>query len=133
MITEFLPQAPPFVMVDTLVSANENKIVTEFTIREGHIFVASNKFIEPGLIENMAQTAAAGSGFAARQKNETPPIGYIGAIKDWQLIRLPNLGETIATTITTLHNIINVQVVKAEIKVKEEIIASAEFKIFLQE
>lgn len=132
MITDFLPQAEPFVMTDTLISVSENTTISEFTIKEGHLFVKNNTFAEPGLMENMAQTAAAGTGFTARQNNQNPPVGFIGAIKDWQLFRLPVVGETITTTISTLHNMGSVQVVKAVINCNNENIATAEFKIFLQ-
>ena len=55
-----IPQKPPMVMVDKLIFAEEKKVVTSFLIRRDNIFCSDGVFTEAGLIENMAQTAAAG-------------------------------------------------------------------------
>ncbi|KAA5534972.1 3-hydroxyacyl-ACP dehydratase [Taibaiella lutea] len=129
---EYIPQAAPFEMIDTLVIANETMSVTQFTIREGHLFVNNNHFSEPGLIENMAQTAAAGTGFYAAQNELQPPVGFIGAIKNFEVTQLPKIGDTIRTTTEVLHTVMNATIVQGIIHLNDEKIAEAEFKIFLE-
>jgi 3-hydroxymyristoyl/3-hydroxydecanoyl-(acyl carrier protein) dehydratase len=129
---QYIPQAAPFEMIDTLISANENEAVTEFTVRENHLFVDKGYFTEPGLIENMAQTAAAGTGFLASQNQQPAPVGFIGAIKNFEVNTLPKLGDTIQTSTKVLHQVMNATVVQATIYLNAEKIAEAEFKIFLE-
>ena len=129
---KYIPQAAPFEMIDALVSATETTSTTQFTIRENHLFVENGFFTEPGLIENMAQTAAAGTGFIAAQKKEPVPVGFIGAIKNFEVTQLPAIGESILTTTKVLHQVMNATVVHASVHLNQRIIAEAEFKIFLE-
>ncbi|HMJ46203.1 MAG TPA: hypothetical protein VK498_02685, partial [Ferruginibacter sp.] len=63
-ILSYIPQRPPFVMVDKILSSGESSTRTSFIIHEKNIFVENGKFREPGLVENIAQTAAAGAGYS---------------------------------------------------------------------
>lgn len=129
---KYIPQAPPFVMIDELLHTTGAETVTSFTIREGHLFVENGRFTEPGLMENMAQTAAAGMGKKAADHEEAVQVGFIGAIKNWELQSLPLVGDMIETRITVLHQIMNAHIVQAVITCKGQQVAAAEFKIFLQ-
>lgn len=129
---KYIPQATPFEMIDELVSATEAGTQTRFTVREGHLFVEEGLFTEPGLIENMAQTAAAGTGFTAQEEGKPAPVGFIGAIKNFEVSRLPKTGETIISETRMLMQVMNAHVVEAKILLDDQVIASAEFKIFLQ-
>ncbi|HRO42149.1 MAG TPA: 3-hydroxyacyl-ACP dehydratase [Flavipsychrobacter sp.] len=131
-VLPFIPQRPPFVMIDKVERADENVSVTSFTICEGHLFVENGVFTEPGLIENIAQTAAAGTGYKAQQENMPAPVGFIGALKGLQIKELPKVGETITTTISFLHQIMNAHIVQGIVRVEGREIASCELKIFLQ-
>jgi 3-hydroxyacyl-[acyl-carrier-protein] dehydratase len=129
---QYIPQAAPFEMIDELISATESTTETRFTVREGHLFVADGVFTEPGLIENMAQTAAAGTGFYAAEQGKAAPVGFIGAIKNFEVHQLPKSGETIVSETRMVTQVLNAHVVQATIRLHDDIIASAEFKIFLQ-
>ena len=129
---EYIPQAAPFEMIDELVTATGAMTQTKFTVREGYLFVADGVFTEPGLMENMAQTAAAGTGWLAAKENKPPQVGFIGAIKNFEVSSLPKVGETILSTITLLHQVMNAHIAQGTISLNDEVIASAEFKIFLQ-
>jgi 3-hydroxyacyl-[acyl-carrier-protein] dehydratase len=129
---QYIPQAEPFVMIDELVSTTETVTQTKFTVREGHLFVENNEFTEPGLIENMAQTAAAGTGFRANESGQPAPVGFIGALKGFQVNELPKTGNTIITETTFLHQVMNAHVVQGRVFLDGREIASCEFKIFIQ-
>ena len=129
---EYIPQAPPFEMIDELLSATEEETVTKFTVRAGHLFVIDNQFTEPGLMENMAQTAAAGTGWKAAQTGLPAPVGFIGAIKNFEVNYLPKVGDTIISKIVMQHQIMNAHIVQGSITCNDKHIAAAEFKIFLQ-
>lgn len=131
-VLPFIPQRPPFVMIDTIEEVSDAASVTSFTVRERHLFVENGVFTEPGLIENMAQTAAAGTGFKAQQENKPAPVGFIGALKNLHIKELPKTGETITTKISFLHQVMNAHIGQGTVMIGERKIASCELKIFLQ-
>lgn len=130
---KYIPQAAPFVMIDELLSADETTTVCRLTITPDNIFIDSKGcFAEAGLVENMAQTAAAGTGYKALQNNDVPPVGFIGQIKHLAIFRLPEVGDTIVTTVTRQNQVMNAMIILAEVRLNQELIAHAEYKIFLQ-
>ncbi len=131
-ILPFIPQRAPFIMIDEILEASENQSTTSFVVREGHLFVENGSFTEPGLIENMAQTAAAGTGYSASQQGKPAPVGFIGALKNLQIKQLPQIGDTITTNISFVHQVMNAHIVQGTIRIGEKEIASCELKIFLQ-
>lgn len=132
-ILPFIPQRPPFVMIDDIVSADDTVSKTTFTIREGHLFVDNGVFAEPGLVENMAQTAAAGTGYKARQDGKPAPVGFIGALKNLSVNQLPKVGDTLTTEVVFKMQVMNAHIVDATVRIGEQEIAKCELKIFLQE
>jgi len=98
-IGQYIPQQQPMVMIGKLLSVDENKTVTSFVIKKDNIFVMNDLFREAGMIENMAQTAAAAAGFAARQSGLPPRVGFIGGIKNLEISILPEAGKEIVTEV----------------------------------
>lgn len=120
-------------MIDEVVQANEQQTTTTFRIPEEHLFVSDGYFTEPGLIENMAQTAAAGTGYMAAQQQAAPPVGFIGQVKQLEIHALPKAGGQITTTTTNVQQVMNAFIVNGTIHSGDILIARAEYKIFLQE
>ena len=131
-VLELIPQKPPMVMVDGLVYSDENKSISQLQLNDSNIFCKSGFFQEPGLIENIAQTAALGSGYSAKQSNEKPKTGFIGSIKRLTIFELPKDNDTLQTTVSVLHELINATVIKGEIFVNRKLMAEGEMNIFLQ-
>lgn len=131
-ITAYIPQRPPFVMIDEVLAAEQGRTQTTFTVRDGHMMVRNGCFTESGLVENMAQTAAAGTGYMAQQEGKPPAIGYIGALKSLKVSTLPAVGDTITTEVIFLHQVLNVHVVEGKVTLDGAEIARCEFKIYLQ-
>ena len=118
-------------MVDRLISAEEENIVTTFLIKSDNVFCSDGIFTEAGLIENMAQTAAAGIGSKPAADGEKPPLGFIGGIRSLKIHQLPKAGQTISTRITIEHEVFNASIVLGEILLNDKVIASCQLKIFL--
>lgn len=127
---QYIPQRPPFVMIDKVTKADETISQTNFTIREGHMFVDNGYFTEPGLVENMAQTAGGGIGYRAQVEGKPVTIGYIGALKNLNVKELPAIGDTIVTEIKYLQCVMNVHLVTGTIFLSGREIANCEFRIF---
>ena len=66
-ILKYIPQRPPFVMVDNLIECGSSKFITNFKILESNLFVFKNSISESALIENIAQTCAVGFGFGTHR------------------------------------------------------------------
>lgn len=130
---KYIPQAAPFEMIDQLASANEQESHSQLTIREDNIFVVNGCFTEPGIIENMAQTAAAGIGYQAiTEKQSTPPLGFIGQIKNINIYHLPEVGSQISTEIIVENTLLNVKVLKGKVSIGQQLIAEGSFKVFVE-
>ena len=130
-ILNLIPQKRPFVMVNKLIYFSEDKIVSGFLIKNDNLFVKNSVFNAPGLIENMAQTIALHTGYQYYLKKEPAPTGYIGAIKKVEIKALPSTNQELLTTITILHDIMGVTLVRAEIECDSKIVAFSEMKTVL--
>ena len=129
-IQNFIPQRPPMVMVGKLLSVSGNKTVTSFMIREDNLFCSGNIFREPGLIENIAQTAAAGEGYRASLEGKRPRPGFIGGIKNLHIHDLPKINEEIVTETTIEYEVMNATIILGKIFNNQVIIAECEMKVF---
>ena len=132
-IHTLIPQRPPMVMIDSVLEATPLTITTTLSIREDNILVDNGLFTEAGLIENIAQTAAAMNGCEARQRGEQPKLGFIGEVKNFVCHRLPCVGDTIRTSLTILASMAGVTLVEAHTTCSDQPIAQAQLKIFISE
>lgn len=129
-ILELLPQRPPFVMVDHLTDYSETQSSCDLTIRKDNVFCESGVFAAAGLIEHIAQTCAARLGYFNKYVLKVGVrLGFIGEVKDLDIVRLPREGETLNTTIVVMQEIFDVTLVTAEVRVGEEVIATTRLKI----
>jgi 3-hydroxyacyl-[acyl-carrier-protein] dehydratase len=137
-VSALIPQQPPIEMVDTLWSNNDTTTVSGFTIRPDNIFCDNGFFAEPGIIENIAQTAALRAGYIvsllAKDGKLTgpPPVGYIAAIKNLHIHQLPAIGASLKTEIIVKQVIFDVTLIAAKTICNDELIAECEMKIFLK-
>jgi len=138
-VIQFIPQRPPMVMIDKHVSTEGNQTISALEIRADNIFCENGVLTEPGLIENIAQTAALNSGYLfSREMNSgsgsgiKPPLGYIGGIKNLRIHFLPEVGKRIETKIKIETEIMDVAVAKGEITCDGKTVADCEMKIFME-
>ena len=130
-ILELLPQAPPFVMVGQLTYSDETTTRSTFTIAADSSMVFNGTFSEGGLLENIAQTAAARVGHIAKTGNKPITGGYIGAVKDFEVFFLPAIGNDIMTEIKIENQIFNVSVITGQVWCNNTLVARCEMKVFL--
>ncbi|MDR1331505.1 MAG: pseudouridylate synthase [Tannerella sp.] len=129
-ILELLPQRPPFVAVDALLHVDERTTRTSFRIGDGHLFCEDGRLTEPGVIENIAQTCAARLGYISKYVcRDTVKLGFIGALRHLEILRLPAAGETIVTRIDVQEEIFGMTLVQATVCAGDELVASGEMKI----
>lgn len=130
-IADHLPQAPPIVMIDNLWYANETATRTSLLIRPGMLFVKGDRFTEPGLMENIAQTAAVRAGYYHKNRQEPVPLGFIGAFKDLEIFELPEVGTEIFTEVRLKQEVLDISIFEGIIKAEDIVLARCEIKIFV--
>ena len=130
-IIGYIPQRPPMVMVGKLLSVEGTTTLTSFLISEDNLFCEEGKFGEAGLIENIAQTAAAGAGYRSLLKNEPPPPGFIGGVKNLVIHSLPVVGDLLITQVSVEHVVFDATVIAGQISINGRPVAECEMKIFL--
>jgi hypothetical protein len=148
-IKTLIPQGPPFIMVDRLLETDTTVIRTSFRITADNPLLANGRLGAAGLIENMAQTVAAGAGFAAFaaggavhdgavhdgaehdgvEPSSAGPSGAIVAINNLGIIRLPALGEELITEVTVTARVADIIVISGRITCGQSVVATGEMKI----
>ena len=131
-ILRYIPQRPPMVMVDELLEASDVHAITRLEIRNENIFLQEEKFSEAGLVENMAQTAAAQLGYQCALKNIPVPIGYIAALKDLRISQLPRKGAVITNSIMITNQISDITIVEGVVEQERGVCFRCEMKIFVK-
>lgn len=133
-IHELLPQQEPFVMIGTLVHFDRTLTVTETLVKVDNIFVEDNHFTATGLMENIAQTCAARIGYVNKYiLKKGIQLGFIGAVRNFELIQLPQVGDTITTRVEVKEEVFGMTLAEATIERNGQVIVSTEMKIAVKE
>ncbi len=130
-ITNLIPQRSPFIMVDRVLSCDMTDAVTEFVVREDNIFLDHMTLAPTGIIENIAQSCAARMGCINMQQKESVKLGFIGDIRNCEIIRRPKCHETMTTYVNIIEDIFNLTLASVTVKVDDEVISTARIKIAL--
>ena len=101
-IKKFLPHRPPFLMVDHVLTIDDEHVSTSFTIKPDCIFNDNGVFNEAGMIENAAQTCSSIVGKSYFDEGDLEGksaklIGFISAIKKITINSCAEVGATITT------------------------------------
>lgn len=128
-IKSFIPQREPFIMIDNLIEVTKEKFETDFIILPNNIFLEDNLLQEFALIENIAQSSAAGLYFLNMSSGSKPVDGFIGAVSKLKLYDLPKVNDKINTIVTPLHQFGNMYLVKGENFLNGKLLLECEMKL----
>ena len=131
-ILQLLPQRAPIVMVDKFYGVEEDCSFSGLTISADNIFCQLGYFAEVGLIEHIAQSAAARVGYIYTKNGESIPLGFIGSVDKFMLYKLPRAGNDLYTEIKVMQEIGDITLISAKTSVADELIAECRMKIFLK-
>ena len=130
-IERLIPQRNPMVMVDEFEATAENVAQTALHVRADNLFLLPDGTLaETGLIEHVAQSAAALAGYQSASDGQ-PRIGLIGEVKRFECHRRPTAGDVVHTVVEFGFSFGNVTLVQGHCRLGEEEIASAKLKIFM--
>ena len=130
-ILEYIPQRPPFVMIDKITEVEGDNTSTSFEITSDNLFTEDGAFYEGGLIENIAQTIAAGAGYRLKQNGGEPKMGVIASIRKLKIMQRPKVGQTIHTKAELITNFETALVVKGTVTCNGENIANCQMNVFI--
>lgn len=132
-IEAWIPQRPPFVFIDTIVEMSGEHAITQFTISEECPLVENGRLSLAGLMENAAQSCAARAGWVHRQQGKEVKIGYIGAIKQIEVTRFPQVGDTLVTEARVLQEVLNISLIGCTTRIGDEVISTTTLKLAIME
>lgn len=137
-ITGLLPQKKPFVMVGRLKHFDMLTTITETVVERDNLMVDDGRFSASGVMENIAQTCAVRIGYINKYiLKKDINIGFIGAIRNLHIYRLPEVGELLTTEINVMEEVFGMTLVKASVKSSkgkdEALVCESEMKIALSE
>ena len=104
-----IPQRPPMVMIDRFYGIEENTSWSGLTVTTDNLFCRDGVLQETGIIEHIAQSAAA-------------RVGYIYMLRK----------EPVYTGITIVQEVFDITLITAEVKENDELLAECRMKIYLK-
>ena len=132
-IIHYIPQRDPFIVVHEILQATDEFAVTQFEVLSENIFVTNGLFREPGLLENIAQTAAAQMGYACKKKGLRVPLGYIANIKNLKVFCLPPVSSVLNTSVKVTNHVMGVIFLDGIVRLDEAIVCQCELRIFVEQ
>lgn len=127
-VESLIPQRSPFVMVSSIAEYSETQLVSGFEVKEENIFVQDGIFQASGLVEHQAQSVALHTGYKYYLLGKEAPTGYIGAIKTFEAIQLPKLGDKLTSEVSIINEMMGVTLVDIVTKINDEVIAKSQMK-----
>lgn len=135
---ELIPQRPPMVLVDRFEGIDAEGIdaegvsTTGYTVVPAGLFVAGGRMSECGIIEHMAQSAAARIGWCCRAEGRPVPVGFIGAVSRLELHDLPRTGVHLRTRLRIVQEIGPLSLAEVRTEADGRPLAEGNLKIYLQ-
>jgi predicted hotdog family 3-hydroxylacyl-ACP dehydratase len=130
-ITSYIPQRAPFVMIDELLEASVEGFESRFEVVRNNPLIVGDELSESAVVENIAQTCAAGFGYLGAQEEQgSPKIGFIGAISKLEVFANPKLGDVVHTSVKIISSFENIHLIEGVSSSKGNELSRCQMKIF---
>jgi predicted hotdog family 3-hydroxylacyl-ACP dehydratase len=130
-ILDLIPQRPPMVLIDQLISVSEKSAIGRLFIRESNVFCENGFLQEGGLMEFIAQTAAAYEGYRQLSLREEIKPGFIGAIKNLSVHFMPEINTEIQSEIMVDSELLGYTLITGKILQNNTVVAECEMRILV--
>ena len=118
-------------MIDKLVGCDDTCSITTLQVKAENVLVYNGELSEAGLMENIAQTAAARAGYLALKENKPVTAGYIGSVKNFEVLDMPKVGDELFTEIKIENRVFDVTVISGTVTCNHVLIARCGMNIFI--
>jgi predicted hotdog family 3-hydroxylacyl-ACP dehydratase len=132
-IFDLIPQRPPMVMIDKLIYADEKTAKGIFFVNESNPLCFEDHLLESGMIECIAQTAAAFTGYSQLSQKKEVKRGYIGSIKNLKVYSLPATDTEIQPEITLENELLGFTIITGRIMQNNKLLAECEMRILIDD
>lgn len=120
-------------MVDELLYADGTGTQTAFTVSAENALVVDGRFTDGGLMENMAQTAAAGLGYHNSIKNKVIGKGFIGSVKNFEVFDLPRVADKLITDVRIVEKVLNATIISGVVRSNGNLVAQCEMNVYIDQ
>ncbi|WP_066437809.1 hypothetical protein [Chryseobacterium sp. CCH4-E10] len=127
-VESLIPQRFPFVMVNSIAEYSESHLIAGFVPAEENIFIQDGIFQASGLLEHQAQSVALHTGYKFYLSGKEAPTGYIGAVKSFEINKLPETGDQLVSEVSIINEMMGVTLVDVVTKINDEVIAKSQMK-----
>lgn len=128
-LDSLIPQRDPFRLISSIESADSGKIVSLFEVEEGTVLVENGYLSESGMLENIAQSAAAMVGLEFWKQNTPVPLGFIGGISKVAVHALPPVGAKLRTEVEILNEVFNMTLIQGKCYWEDKLLLVCQMKI----
>ena len=132
-VISLIPQRPPMVMVDALLSYTATTGAAGLTIAADNLFVQNGQLQEAGVVEHIAQSIALHKGYYYYLQHQPAPMGYIGSIKRMSIYAPPEVGANLTTELSIIQEFMGVTLVKVRTTSGGVLVAEGEMKTVIAE
>jgi len=119
------------VMIDTLLNADEKSAGGRLIIKESNLFCHNGFLQEAGMVEFIAQTAAAQSGYLQLKAGKTISLGFIGSVKNLIVNSLPAVNSEIESEIIIDNELLGYTIITGKVRQDGKVLAECEMRIKL--
>jgi predicted hotdog family 3-hydroxylacyl-ACP dehydratase len=130
-VTDLIPQRPPMVMIDSLVYAGENTAGGRLIIKETNLFCHNGFLQEAGMVEFIAQTAAAFTGYQQLNAGKPVRLGFIGSVKNLVIKDLPAVNTEIESEIIVDSEVLGYTIITGRVRHEGRLLSECEMRIKL--
>jgi predicted hotdog family 3-hydroxylacyl-ACP dehydratase len=131
-ILDLIPQRPPMVMIDTIEYAGERSAGGKLYINDTNIFCQDGFLQEAGMVEFVAQTAAAWTGYLQKEAGRPVSLGYIGSIKNLVVNLLPAANTEITSEIVVDSELLGYTIITGKVLQSGNVLIQCEMRIKLE-
>ena len=132
-LDSLIPHRYPFLLIDEAEGFEGEWFNCMFEIRAGGTFVQGEEFDECGLVEHIAQTAAARAGALRLMGMLDATLGYIASVDGVHFARRARVGELLRSRVREIQQLGNLSLVEVEVRVDGGFLASGRMKFFAVE
>lgn len=126
-ISDFIPQAPPFLMIDRCIVHSIEKFEGFYKINPLNPLVDEGIPSHSLLIEFFAQTCAAGFGYLTRDQEVEP--GFIGGISRLKVYQDVECNDLLRSTVDVKTRFENIQLIEGKVYRGDDLILECKMKI----
>ena len=117
------------VMIDRLVYAGEKTAGGKLFIEESNLFCNKGFLLEAGMVEFIAQTAAAFTGYLQLEAGKAVRLGFIGSVKNLVINSLPSINSEIESEIIVDSELLGYTIITGRVRQEGRVLAECEMRI----